>query len=83
MELSKTDFIQYLNCPNSLWLLSNKPGSYPHGEFTEYAKKLAADAFLVEDQVRALVNTYPNAKDYSFQQIFETHDGLYAKADMC
>ncbi len=81
-QLSKTDFIQYLNCPKSLWLLQNKPSKYSHGEFTDFAKKLAAEGFMVEDQVQALVSTYPNADAYSFQEVFQTDEGLYAKADM-
>lgn len=31
-QLTKTEFIQYLNCPESLWLLKNKPNVYPNGE---------------------------------------------------
>ena len=33
-QLTKTDFIQYLNCPESLWLLKNKPEDFPKGEFS-------------------------------------------------
>ena len=82
ITLSKTDFIQYLNCPKSLWLMHNKPSSYPHGEFSDYAKKLAAEGYLVEDYVKQLINEGGNSETYSFQREFETDDGLYAKADM-
>lgn len=34
IQLTKTDFIQYLNCPESLWLLKNKPEDFPKGEFS-------------------------------------------------
>lgn len=82
MSLSKTDFIQYLNCAKSLWLLQNRPAKYPVREFSEYAKKLASEGYLVEDYVRELVASYQAANEYSFQQVFKTEDGLYAKADM-
>ena len=29
--LSKTDFIHYLRCPDSLWLEKNKPDKYKRG----------------------------------------------------
>lgn len=80
--LSKTDFIQYLNCAKSLWLRQNKPSKYPVGQFSDFAKKLATEGYMVEEYVQAFVSTYPNAGAYSFQQEFETEDGLYAKADM-
>ncbi|EAV44215.1 hypothetical protein SIAM614_15490 [Stappia aggregata IAM 12614] len=80
--LSKTDFIQFLNCPKSLWLMQRKPEVYPEGEFSEYAKKLAAEGYLVEDYVRQLVQGWPDAAAYSFQDVFETDEGLYARADM-
>ena len=80
--LSKTDFIQFLNCPKSLWLKKRKPEVYPEGEFSEYAKKLSAEGYLVEDYVRQLVRGRPDAAAYSFQVVFETGEGLYARADM-
>ncbi|MCZ4273341.1 DUF2779 domain-containing protein [Maritalea porphyrae] len=82
MSLSKTDFIHYLNCPKALWLMHNKPDVYPLGKFSEYAKKLAKEGYVVEDYVRQLVETWDNAIEFSFQRIFKTDDGLYAKADM-
>jgi hypothetical protein len=80
--LSKTDFIQFLNCPKSLWLKQRKPEVYPEGEFSEYAKKLAAEGYLVEDYVRQLVEGWPDAAAYSFQDVFEADEALYARADM-
>lgn len=82
MPLSKTDFIQYLNCPKSLWLMQKRPNVYPFGEFSEYAKKLAREGYLVEGYVRQLAEAWDNASEFSFQRVFETDDGLYAKADM-
>ena len=80
--LSKTDFIHYLTCPKSLWLLKHKPELYPQGEISAYEKKLAAEGYEVEKHVRAFLSTQPDALDYSFQSIFRTDRGLHAKVDV-
>ena len=82
MYISKTDFIHYLNCPKSLWLLKHKPDQYPHGKFSDYMKKLTAEGFEVEAIVQKLIKNAPDAASYSFQSVFQTQHGLYAKADM-
>jgi hypothetical protein len=38
--LTKTDFKFYLDCPESIWLLKNKPDVYPQGEFSIFTEKL-------------------------------------------
>lgn len=81
MQISKTDFIHFLNCPKSLWLLKHKPDDYPHGEFSDYMKKLTAEGYEVEDYFRSLLQSQADAERYSFQSIFATKRGLYAKAD--
>ena len=81
-QISKTDFIQYLNCPKSLWLLKHKPDQYPHGEFSDYAKKIAAEGYEVEANVKELLADQPDAESYAFQSIFQTKRGLYARADV-
>jgi len=43
-QLTKTDFIQYLNCSKSLWLLKNKPEDYEKGEMSLFLEKLIAVA---------------------------------------
>lgn len=82
MQLSKTDFIHFLNCPKSLWLLKHKPDVYPHGEFSDFMKKIAAEGYEVEEQVHACLDAQPDASTYSYQAIFQTDNGLYAKADV-
>ncbi len=80
MQLTKTDFIQYLNCPKSLWLLKNAPDDYPHGEFSVFLQKLTREGYEVERYVRQFFeNAIGRAAD--FQRVFETEDGLYARAD--
>ena len=80
MQLTKTDFIQYLNCPKSLWLLKRDPENYPHGEFSAFMQKLVREGYEVERYVRQF---FENAGDRSvtFQTVFETEDGLFARAD--
>ncbi len=82
MQISKTDFIHYLNCPKSLWLLKHKPDQYPHGEFSDYMKKLTSEGYDVEAQAQKLIHSQPDAASYSFQSVFQTPQGLYAKADV-
>lgn len=82
MQLSKTDFIQFLNCPKSLWLLKHRPDVYPHGDFSDFMKKIAAEGYEVEEQVHAHLDAQPDASTYSSQAIFQTDNGLYAKADV-
>lgn len=81
MRLTKTDFIQYLNCPKSLWQLLNAPDDYPHGEFSVFLQKLTREGYEVERYVRQFFeNAEGRAAD--FQRVFETDDGLFARADV-
>ncbi|MCP4096042.1 MAG: DUF2779 domain-containing protein [Planctomycetaceae bacterium] len=82
MQFSKTDFIHYLKCPKSLWLLKHKPNIYPYGEFSDYAKKISAEGYEVEKYAQTLLSAQPDADTYSFQSIFQTERGLYARADV-
>lgn len=80
MQLTKTDFIQYLNCPKSLWLLLNAPDEYPHGEFSVFLQKLTREGYEVEHYVRQFFEN-AEGRAVNFQRIFETEDGLFARAD--
>ena len=55
-HLTKTDFIQYLNCPESLWLLKNKKEEYNKhkGEFSEFQKKIINEGYEVEEYAEKL-----------------------------
>jgi hypothetical protein len=61
-QLTKTDFIQFLSCPNSLWLLKNKPEIFSDykGEFSLFLEKLVREGYEVEEYVLKL---YPDAID--------------------
>lgn len=80
MQLTKTDFIQYLNCPKSLWLLLNAPEEYPHGEFSVFLQKLTREGYEVERYVRKFFEN-AESRTADFQRVFETEDGLFARAD--
>lgn len=80
MKLTKTDFIQYLNCPKSLWLLKNAPDEYPHGEFSVFLQKLTREGYEVERYVRLFFDK-AESRAVDFQRVFETEDGLFARAD--
>ena len=60
-KLTKIDFIQYLSCPKSLWLLKNKPEDYEKGEMSLFLEKLIAEGYEVEEQAQNYTFTY-----YSF-----------------
>ena len=80
MQLTKTDFIQYLNCPESLWLQKRNPDSYPYGEFSTFMQKLVREGYEVERYVRQFFEATDD-RDVSFQTEFKTDDGLYARLD--
>lgn len=81
MQFTKTDFIRYLNCPKSLWLLKREPENYPQGEFSVFLQKLTREGYEVETHVPAL---FDDGKDHlvQFQRVFESDDGLFARADV-
>ena len=40
--ISKSDFILFLNCKKSLWLLKNKPEKFIEGESSNFERRLSA-----------------------------------------
>ncbi|MAB47203.1 MAG: phosphomethylpyrimidine kinase [Flavobacteriaceae bacterium] len=98
MQLTKTNFIQYLHCPESLWLLKNKEEDYPKGEFSLFLEKLIKEGYEVESYAQKL---FPNGNklpsfttpeqtalalsdnnSHYFQPSFETQKGAYAVIDI-
>ena len=80
MQLTKTDFIQYLDCPKSLWFLKKHPEHYPHGEFSTFHQKLVREGYEVERYVRQFFEGTGD-RDVSFQAEFRSGEGLYARVD--
>ena len=58
-QLTKTDFIQYLNCPESLWLLKNRPEVHDQykGKFSLFLEKLVKEGYEVEECAKLLFPT--------------------------
>lgn len=79
MQLSKSDFMQYLGCPKSLWLLKREPQNFPQGESSVFDAKLAKDGNDVEETVRCFLEGVGRSAE--FQRVFRTECGLYARAD--
>ena len=54
--LTKTDFIQYLNCPESLWLAKNKSKVFDKykGKFSLFLEKLIKEGYEVEEYAKRL-----------------------------
>tara|TARA_B100001540_G_C15792141_1_gene635953 strand:- start:92 stop:1498 length:1407 start_codon:yes stop_codon:yes gene_type:complete len=78
MELTKTNFIHYLNCPKSLWLYKRDNDLYPDGDFTAFMQKLAREGYEVERYVKAL---FAGNDAMDFQKTFRSPEGLFARAD--
>lgn len=98
MQLTKTDYIQYLNCPESLWLLKNKPDQYPSGEFSLFLQKLIEEGYEVEEFAQKLfpkgikLPEFGSPKDTEdalekdgvcfFQAAFKNSKGVFARIDV-
>ena len=81
MQLSKTDFLQFLHCAKSLWLLRRKPTLYQHGPFSDYLQKIVTEGYEIELYLKTFFSSQADAAKYSYQTTFKTGDGLYAIAD--
>lgn len=98
MQLTKTDFIQYLNCPESLWLLKNKPELYTKGGFSLFLEKLIKEGYEVEEYAKLLFPKGINLPENStpqytqeqlllgntvfFQPSFLTQKRVFARIDV-
>jgi len=54
MNLTKTDFKEYLLCRENLWLKKKRPEDYTAGEFSLFLEKLIGDGYEVEEYVHKL-----------------------------
>ena len=82
MQLSKTDYLHFLHCAKSLWLSKHKPEEYPKKTLSTYEDKLALEGYEVQRLVQDFLLKTPEAGSFSFEKIFTTDEGLYAKADI-
>ena len=82
MQLTKTNYLQFLKCPKSLWLLKHKPHLYPKSTTSKYEEKLAAEGYDVQKLVEQHLLNKKDPKIYSFEEPYQTDEGLYAMADI-
>ncbi len=97
-QLTKTDFKYYLDCPESIWLLKNKPQVYPKGEFSLFAEKLIKEGYEVEAYAKQLFTNGLDLPEYGspaetqqaltdthsvyFQPSFSTNKDVFARIDI-
>ena len=71
--LTKTDFIHYLRCPESLWLSKNKPEKAKQDEYSLFLRKIIEEGYEVESYAEQL---FPEAiklpDNGSFEETRET-----------
>ena len=82
MQLSKTNFLHFLECAKSLWLLKHKPTEYPHRTISTYEDKLALEGYEVQKLVQNYLSQQSDAQHYAFEEPYRTEEGLYAAADI-
>ena len=98
MHLTKTDFKYFLDCPESIWLLKNKPEVYPKGEFSLFAQKLIKEGYEVEAYAKLLFANGLDLPEYGsptqtqksltaahnvyFQPSFNTVEDVFARVDI-
>jgi len=98
MKLTKTDFKYFLDCPESLWLLKNKPEKYPKGEFSLFAQKLIKEGYEVEAFAKQLFKNGLDLPEHGspkqtkqaltetfnvyFQPSFVTNKDVFARIDI-
>ena len=81
MQLSKTDFIQFLQCPKSMWLLRRKPELYQRGAFSDYMQKIVTEGYAIEKSLKSYLSSQEDRDKYFYQTVFTTSEGLLARAD--
>lgn len=82
VAFSKSDFLHWRECPKSFWLELKRPQEFRRPPPSEFARMLMADGFVVEREVKRLIDNWPDVDAISFQQEFASDDGLHARADV-
>jgi len=70
--LSKSDFLEYLHCPKSLWLKKNKPELHRQSDLSEFDQKLIDDGYAIE---RIAGKLFEKAHYNISQEKVAGHDG--------
>lgn len=81
-KLTKSDFLEILACRESHWLSRHKPELLPKERLSDFDLMLIQDGFDVEDCVKLWVSSWSDVSEISFQQSFESPEGLEVRADL-
>jgi hypothetical protein len=81
MELTKSDFLAYRQCPKSFWLKVNRPAEIEWPAPDAFTQMLMRQGYEVEAFARELVSTWPDAGRCRFQTEF-TAGPLHARTDL-
>jgi len=81
-RLSKTDFLSYLQCPNSFWLRHHKPESITPSTPDAYGQMIMAQGYEVEAAINAWLTSGPNGDSFQTQTTFRAPSGAFARADL-
>ena len=80
--LSKSEFLDFRECPKSFWLERYRSDEFPPISPSEFERLLLEDGYAVEEQAKRLIATWTDAGRCKFQVVFASNDGLYARADL-
>lgn len=81
-QFTKSDFLEWKDCAKSFWLERKRPDEFKSKPPSEFQRLLMLDGYAVEAQAKAMVSDWPDAEVCSFQEVFQTSDGLFARADL-
>lgn len=82
MRLSKTDFVNFQSCPKALWLSRKKPDAITWPSLAAFDRLQMEMGYEVESLARDFIKRAEDGALFSFQDEFETDDGLYARSDL-
>jgi CRISPR/Cas system-associated exonuclease Cas4 (RecB family) len=82
ITLTKSDFLDYVTCDKALWLRKKQPDTIEWPAPSAFDRMLMEDGYAVEVVVRDFVAKWDDSDRYSFQSVFKSPDGLFARADL-
>lgn len=98
MRLTKTDFIHYLRCPESLWLEKHKPELTQKGEVSLFLQKIIEEGYEVESyaeklfpkahmlsansDVKVTLRALEKPNSQFLQPTFSAKDGAFSRIDI-
>jgi hypothetical protein len=81
MALTKSGFLEYLHCPKSYWVKTNRPDEAVWPAPNAFVRMLMEGGYEVEAQARQMTASWLHAQQCEFQVTFVT-EGLEARADL-